>query len=117
MGGHFQSGAAGRAVFAAGGQVLHEVDLPGPPQREVARWSLLPLLVQRPKYVPYLVARLGRVSATITRMAPMTTIRMVTPPASQLRKSARSLPSVPPRAPGTCLRDSSRSAGAPGVWR
>jgi hypothetical protein len=67
--GHSQSGTAGRAVFAADGQVLHQVDLPSPPRREVARWSLLPhllpLLAQLPEYVPHLVVRLGRVSATI----------------------------------------------------
>jgi hypothetical protein len=67
---HSQPGAAGRAVFAADGRVLHEVDLPGPPPREVARWALLPhllpLLAQQPEYVQQVVVRLGRVTATIT---------------------------------------------------
>ncbi|MDQ3763396.1 MAG: hypothetical protein M3460_17745 [Actinomycetota bacterium] len=66
---HPQSGAAGRAVFAADGRVLHEADLPGPPRRELARWAtlphLLPLLAQLPEYVPHVVVRLGRTTATI----------------------------------------------------
>ncbi|MDQ4102286.1 MAG: hypothetical protein M3186_00700, partial [Actinomycetota bacterium] len=65
-----QPGAAGRAVFAADGRVLHQADLPKPPRRELARWAtlphLLPLLAQEPEYVPYVVVRLGRTTATIT---------------------------------------------------
>ncbi|MGH4002327.1 MAG: hypothetical protein ACRDTJ_33225, partial [Pseudonocardiaceae bacterium] len=67
---HAQPGAAGRAVFAADGLVLHNADLPAPPRRELARWAvlphLLPLLAQVPEYVPHVVVRLGRTSATIT---------------------------------------------------
>jgi Bacterial archaeo-eukaryotic release factor family 2 len=67
---HHQPGPAGRAVFAAEGRVLHVADLPGPPRRELARWAplpdLLPLLAQLPEYVPHVVARLGRLTATIT---------------------------------------------------
>ncbi|MGB9278743.1 MAG: Vms1/Ankzf1 family peptidyl-tRNA hydrolase [Pseudonocardiaceae bacterium] len=68
---HPQPGAAGRAIFATEGRVLHETDLPAPPRRELARWAtlphLLPLLGQAPEYVPYVVVRLGRDTATITR--------------------------------------------------
>lgn len=67
---HAQPGAAGRAVFAADGQVLHNADLPAPPRRELARWAalphLLPLLAQVPEYVPHVVVRLGRTAATMT---------------------------------------------------
>ncbi len=67
---HSQPGAAGRAVFAADGRVLHEADLPRPPRRELARWAtlphLLPLLAQAPEYVPHVVVRVGRTAATIT---------------------------------------------------
>jgi hypothetical protein len=67
---HAQSGGAGRAVFAGDGQVLYEAELPGPPRRELARWAtlphLLPLLAQLPEYVPHVVVRLGRTTATIT---------------------------------------------------
>jgi hypothetical protein len=67
---HHQPGAAGRAVFAADGRVLHEADLPGPPRHELARWALLPdllpLLAQRAEYVPHVVVRVGRLTATIT---------------------------------------------------
>jgi Bacterial archaeo-eukaryotic release factor family 2 len=67
---HSQPGAAGRAVFAGEGRVLHQVDLPRPPRRELARWAtlphLLPLLAQMPEYVPHVVVRLGRTTATIT---------------------------------------------------
>lgn len=41
-----------------------------PPRRELARWAtlphLLPLLAQAPKYVPHVVVRLSRTTATIT---------------------------------------------------
>jgi release factor family 2 len=67
---HSLPGAAGRAVFAADGRVLHEADLPRPPRRELARWAtlphLLPLLAQAPEYVPHVVVRVGRTAATIT---------------------------------------------------
>ena len=67
---HSQPGAAARAVFAGEGQLLYEADLPHPPRRELARWAalphLLPLLAQRPEYVPHVVVRLGRTAATIT---------------------------------------------------
>lgn len=36
-----QPGAAGRAIFAADGRVLHDIDLPKPPRRELARWAML----------------------------------------------------------------------------
>ncbi|MGH3788961.1 MAG: Vms1/Ankzf1 family peptidyl-tRNA hydrolase [Pseudonocardiaceae bacterium] len=67
---HSQPGGAGRAVFAADGRVLHQADLPKPPRREFARWAtlphLLPLLAQLPEYVPHVMVRLGRTTATIT---------------------------------------------------
>ncbi|MFN2495414.1 MAG: hypothetical protein ABR608_05850 [Pseudonocardiaceae bacterium] len=67
---HPQPGAAGRVVFAADARVRHEADLPRPPRRELARWAalphLLPLLSQAPEYVPHVVVRLGRTTATIT---------------------------------------------------
>jgi hypothetical protein len=66
---HSQPGPAGRAVFAAEGRVLLERDLPAPPRREIARWSLLPhllpLLAQTPEYVPYVTVQLGRTTADI----------------------------------------------------
>ena len=65
-----QPGAAGRAIFAADGRVLHDIDLPKPPRRELARWAtlphLLPLLAQVPEYVPHVVVQIGRTAATIT---------------------------------------------------
>ena len=67
---HAQPGAAGRAVFAGDGRVLHEADLPNPPRRELARWAalphLLPLLAQTPEYVPHVMVALSRTVATIT---------------------------------------------------
>ncbi|GLW10795.1 hypothetical protein Misp01_59230 [Microtetraspora sp. NBRC 13810] len=50
--------APGRALFAAGGEVLLDEPLPGPPRRELARWSPLPhvtpMLAQRGESVPHL---------------------------------------------------------------
>jgi Bacterial archaeo-eukaryotic release factor family 2 len=67
---HSQPGTAGRAVFAADGRVLHEADMPEPPRRESVRWAplphLLPLLAQLTEYVPHVVVRVGRATATIT---------------------------------------------------
>lgn len=67
---HSQPGGAGRAVFAAGGEVVHRADLPAPPRREIGRWSwlphLLPLLAQLPRRVPVVVAQVDRTEARIT---------------------------------------------------
>lgn len=62
-------GSTGRAVFAAGGRVLLEAEFPGPPRRELARWSLLPhlmpLLTQLPELVPHVVVVLDRKEARV----------------------------------------------------
>ncbi|MCG5216324.1 baeRF2 domain-containing protein [Streptosporangium soli] len=50
--------APGRAIFAAGGRVLHDEALAAPPRREIARSSplphVMPLLAQRGETVPHL---------------------------------------------------------------
>jgi len=64
-----QSGPAGRAVVASGGQVRLDAALPDRPRREIARWAplphVMPLLAQAPDPLVYLVVDLGRESATI----------------------------------------------------
>lgn len=65
-------GPTGRAVFAAGGRVLLDAEFPGPPRRELARWSLLPhlmpLLAQVPESVPHVMVVLDRKNATVLGM-------------------------------------------------
>ena len=62
-------GPTGRAMFAAGGRVLLHAEFPGPPRRELARWSLLPhlmpLLAQLPESVPHVVVVLDRTEARV----------------------------------------------------
>lgn len=64
-----QPGPAGRALIAAGGRVLVDAPLPGPPRRPIARWSvlphLMPLLAQTVEAVPAVTVQLGKVHALV----------------------------------------------------
>lgn len=64
-----QSGPAGRALVATGGQVRLDAALPDRPRREIARWAplphVMPLLAQASDPLVYVVVDLGRTSATV----------------------------------------------------
>lgn len=64
------TGTRGRALIAAGGEVLIDRTLGEPPARATARWSTLPYLVplvaHAPPSVPHVVASVDKVGAEVT---------------------------------------------------
>jgi hypothetical protein len=75
VGGHPDvPGPHGQALVGAGGRLVGDFVLPGPPRRETTRWSplphLMPLVAQLAPVVPYVLALVDRVGADVTVHGP-----------------------------------------------
>ncbi len=75
VGGHAEAtGAHGQLLVGSGGRVRHDVVLPGPPRREIARWAplphLMPMAAQLAPVVPYVLALVDRTGADLTVHGP-----------------------------------------------
>jgi hypothetical protein len=69
-GGHTDvTGAHGQVLVGSGGELRYDVVLPGPPRREIARWSalphLMPMVAQLGPVVPYVLALDDRIGAEL----------------------------------------------------
>lgn len=75
VGGHADvTGAHGQLLVGSFGALRHDVVLPGPPRREIARWSalphLMPMVAQLGPLVPYVLALVDRTGADLTVHGP-----------------------------------------------